>query len=261
MSIKLSACVEMIFSERPFLERLELVAAAGVPAFEFWRTADKDVEAIRAKQRELGLACAAFMGTGGVPLVDPGRRDDFLSALREAIAVAGRLACPTLLVTTGQAMSDRSRAEQHDAVVAALREAAGPSEDAGVTLVLEPLNVLVDHRGYYLETSTEGLQIVDEVGSPAVKLLYDIYHQQITEGNLIATITRHVTRIGHLHVADVPGRHEPGPGEINYANVFAAVATSGYSGYVGLEYRPLADAAATLAAVRKLADRTIPPTA
>ncbi len=136
------------------------------------------------------------------------------------------------------------------AIVAALRAGAPLCEDAGVTMVLEPLNVLVDHAGYYLVTSAEGFQIVDEVGSPAVKLLYDVYHQQITEGNLIATITANVGRIGHLHVADVPGRHEPGTGEINYRNVLRAVEAAGYAGYVGLEYQPQADPAATLATVK-----------
>lgn len=254
MGIKLSVCVEMIFRDLPFLKRLEQVAAAGLPAFEFWRIADKDVEAIRAKKETLGLACATFMGTGGVPLVDAARRTDFLTALREALDAARRLDCQTLLVTTGQAIPDRTREEQHAAVVVALRAGARLCEDAGVTLVLEPLNVLVDHKGYYLETSSEGFQILDEVGSPAVKLLYDIYHQQITEGNLIATITANVAKIGHLHVADVPGRHEPGTGEINYRNVFRAIAASGYSGYVGLEYRPLGDAAETLATVKALAE-------
>ncbi len=253
MSIRFSACVEMIFRELPFAERLERVAAAGLPAFEFWRVADKDVEAIRARKTDLGLECAAFVGSGGVPLVEPERRPEFLAALRDAIGVARRLDTRTLLVTTGQAVPGRSREEQHAAVVAALREGARLAEDAGITLVLEPLNVLVDHRGYYLVTSAEGFQIVDEVGSPAVKLLYDVYHQQISEGNLIATITANVARIGHIHVADVPGRHEPGTGEIDYRNVFRAIDSAGYPGYVGLEYRPAADTATTLAAVKALA--------
>src|SRR5512146_944281 len=117
MSLKLSVCVEMIFRERPFLRRLEAVAAAGLPAYEFWRLADKDLPAIAARQAELGLACAAFAGTGGVPLVDPARHAEFLAALQCALAEADRLGCRTLLVTTGQAMADRTREQQHAAVV------------------------------------------------------------------------------------------------------------------------------------------------
>jgi hydroxypyruvate isomerase len=254
MSLKLSVCVEMIFRELPFLERLDRVAAAGYPAFEFWRIADKDVEAIRAKQVALGLACATFVGTAGLSLVDPSRRAELLPALEEAIGVARKLDCRTLIATTGQALPDVPREAQHASVVAALKELAKPCEDRGVFLVLEPLNVLVDHKGYYLDRSAEAFQILDEVGSPAVKLLYDAYHQQVTEGNLIATTTANVAKIGHVHVADVPGRHEPGTGEVNYRNVFRALDAAGYAGYVGLEYRPLGNAESALAATKALSE-------
>jgi hydroxypyruvate isomerase len=254
VNLRLSACVEMIFRERPFLERLDGVAAAGLPAFEFWGLAGKDVAAIQARQEALGLACAAFSGAGGVPLVDASLLPAFLIALQDALGVARRLACRTLIITTGNAIPELNRDEQHAAVVAALRAAAPRCEDAGVTLAVEPLNVLVDHRGYFLSTSAEGFAIIDEVGSPAVKLLYDIYHQQITEGNLIPTITANLAKIGHLHLADVPGRHEPGTGEINYRNVFRAIRAAGYTGFTGLEYRPAADAAVTLGVVRVMAE-------
>jgi len=254
MALRLSACVEMIFRDLPFADRLEAVAKAGLPAFEFWGLADKDVDAIARKQVETGLQCATFLGGGRVPLVEPDRRAEFVGAVHEAIAVARRLGTHALIVTTGQELPGVSREAQRASVVAGLKAAASIAADAGITLVLEPLNVLVDHKGYFLWSSAEAFGILDEVGSPAVKLLYDIYHQQITEGNLIATITANIGRIGHVHVADVPGRHEPGTGEINYRNVFAAIDASGYSGYVGLEYRPQADPAATLATVRALAE-------
>jgi hydroxypyruvate isomerase len=252
MTLRLSACVEMIFRDLPFVERIERVAAAGLPAFEFWGLKDKDVPAIAAKQLELGLACATFVGSGGVPLVDAIRRNEFIAELKKALAVADQLDCHCLIATTGNELAGIPRSAQRDSVVAALRAAAPLCEAAGVTLVLEPLNVLVDHRGYFLPGSAEAFAILAEVDSPAVKLLYDVYHQQITEGNLIATMTANAGRLGHVHVADVPGRHEPGTGEINYANVFRALDAAGYCGFVGLEYRPQADAAATLQAVRAL---------
>ena len=115
-----------------------------------------------------------------------------------------------------------------------------------MTLVIEPLNVLVNHKGHYLSTSTEGFQILGEVGSPNIQLLFDIYHQQITEGNLIQNITRNIEKIGHFHVADVPGRHEPGTGEINYSNVFGAIVKAGYTGFVGLEMWPTIDQATAI---------------
>ena len=110
-----------------------------------------------------------------------------------------------------------------------------------MTLSIETLNVLVDHKGYYLATSEEGFRMVDAVGSPRVRLLFDIYHQQITEGNLIANITANLGKISHFHLADVPGRHQPGTGEINYLNVFRAIAAKGYTGFLGLEMWPTVD--------------------
>jgi hydroxypyruvate isomerase len=118
--------------------------------------------------------------------------------------------------------------------------------------VLEPLNTKVDHAGYYLQTAKEGFEILDEVASPAVKMLFDIYHHQIMEGNVIQDITKNISKIAHFHVADVPGRHEPGTGEINYANVFRAIAGSGYQGFVGLEFKPSKSAEETLKDVLKL---------
>ncbi|MCL2300688.1 MAG: TIM barrel protein, partial [Firmicutes bacterium] len=131
--------------------------------------------------------------------------------------------------------SDVSRQVQHANVVAALKAALPVIKGTGIQLVLEPLNVLVNHKGYYLTSTAEGAQIVKEVGSPQVRLLYDVYHQQITEGNLIETIQKYIGVIGHIHTGDVPGRKEPGTGEINYRNVFKAIAETGYDGYVVFE--------------------------
>jgi hydroxypyruvate isomerase len=127
-----------------------------------------------------------------------------------------------------------------------LKHVAPLFEKSGITLVLEPLNILCDHMGYYLASSYEAFEICNVVGSKNIKVLYDIYHQQITEGNLIPTIRKYFDLIGHFHVADVPGRNEPGTGEINYRNVFRAIEDLGYDKYVGLEYSPTIDTAETL---------------
>jgi hydroxypyruvate isomerase len=115
-------------------------------------------------------------------------------------------------------------------------------ERLGITLVLEPLNVKVDNVGYFLVSSSEAFDIVREVNSPYVKVLYDIYHQQITEGNLIQTITENISNIGHFHAAGSPGRHELETGEINYVNVLNAIMGTGYEQFIGLEYFPAEDA-------------------
>ena len=238
MVAKLSVCIEMVFSELPFGERIHATKRAGLPAFEFWGWSNKDQEAMLRAKQDTGLALACMSAEFQQPLTDPARREGFVTGVRASIAAAHRLGTKTLIVCTGNELPDVPRAAQHDAVVAALRAAAPIAESEGVTLVLEPLNILVDHKGYYLATSAEGFQMVEEVGSPAVKLLFDIYHQQITEGNLIANITKGLPQIGHFHSADVPGRYEYGVGEINYRNLIARIDELGYQGYVGLEYRP-----------------------
>jgi hydroxypyruvate isomerase len=250
--IRLSVCIDMILTELPFLQRMETVKRLGYPAFEFWEWKNKDVDAILRKKNELGLEIATMMGSGWKQMNSEEARKTFVSDIQASLASAKRLGVKTLIVTTGSEDKKFSRAEQHTNYVAALKAVAGFAEQAQVTLVLEPLNTKVDHPGHYLQTAKEGFEILDEVGSPSVKMLFDIYHHQIMEGNVIEDITKNISKIAHFHVADVPGRHEPGTGEINYANVFRAIAESGYKGFVGLEFKPSKAAEETLKDVLKL---------
>lgn len=251
-NVRLSVCIDMIMTDIPFLERMERVKRLGYPAIEFWEWKNKDVEAIIRKKNELGLEIATIMGSGWKQLFTDEARKVFVSNIQASIGAAKRLGAKSLIVTTGNEDKQLSRAEQHAGYVAALKAAAPFAEEAQIPLVLEPLNTKVDHVGYYLHTAKEGLEIVDEVGSPAVKLLFDIYHHQIMEGNVIQDITRNISKIAHFHVADVPGRHEPGSGELNYANVFKAIASTGYRGFVGLEFKPSRAAEDTLKEVLRL---------
>jgi len=241
----------MIFRQDDILDRIQKVKDVGCPAFEFWGWRNKDLDAVRAKADECGLPIAASCVEADCALVDDASTAKWVQGARESIDVAVKYNIPTLIVTTGQEIEEQPRIQQHDAIIKGLQGAAPYAEDKGITLVLEPLNILVDHKGYFLWSSHEGLEIIHEVDSPRVKLLYDIYHQQIMEGNLIDNITRSIDHIGHFHVGDVPGRHEPGTGEINYANVFAAIDRLGYDAYLGLEYSPTGDPAeAAKAALR-----------
>jgi hydroxypyruvate isomerase len=254
--VRLSVCVEMIFTELPFLERIGAVADSGFEAFEFWGWRNKDVDAILRSKKEHGLAISSLSVDPGGRIVDYSTKDVFIKGLRDSIEVAHKLGCERLIVTTGNEMIGVPRVVQHQNIVKILKEAAKLAENANVTLVLEPLNVLVDHKGYYLYSSGEGFEILREVGSPNIKLLYDIYHQQITEGNLIDTITKNIKLIGHFHAADVPGRHEFGTGEINYSNVLKRIDELGYGGFVGLEFMPLVESREALRAVRRVLEST-----
>ncbi|MBI2301800.1 MAG: TIM barrel protein [Armatimonadetes bacterium] len=236
--MRLSACVEMLFRERPFLERLESVQAAGLTAFEFWDYRPHDLAALADKKNALGLDVAAFVGTPGVGFVDPAQRGLLVDTCGAACEAARQLDCPTLIVTTGNEREGVARSEQHESIVAGLQVLAPVVEAAGVTLALEPLNILVDHRGYYLWSADEGFEILREVGSANVKLLFDIYHEQVQCGNVLQRMERDLDRIGHVHLADVPGRMEPGTGELNYAVILPRLKEMGYTGFAGLECRP-----------------------
>ncbi len=237
--IKLSACIEMLFPEiENFVDRIPAAAKAGLDAVEFWSYSGKDLEAIATASQKAGLPIAAICLEAPEGMLDMHLADRFAEDTARAIEAARIINCKTLIATTGWGKDASDRAWGHAGIVACLKAAAPLAEAAGVTLVLEPLNILVDHAGYFLSTSAEGFEIVEQVNSPAVKLLYDIYHQQITEGNLIANITSHIDDIGHFHAADNPGRNEPGTGEINYANVLAALNEAGFEKFVGLEFKP-----------------------
>ncbi len=240
MTFRPSVCIDAVLENRSVEEALRIVKSSGIEAFEFWGWWDKDIEQLVAeKQREqlsISACCTKF-----ISLVDPVARDDYLIGLKESIVAARRLSTSTLISQVGDFRPGTERSEQHACLVAGLKEATPLLEAAGMTLVIEPLNELVDHAGYYLICSDEAFEIIDEVGSDNVKVVYDIYHQQISEGNLIANITNNIDKIAHFHAAGNPGRHELTHGEINYRHIFDAIRNTSYDGYVGLEYWPLAE--------------------
>ncbi len=233
---QLSVCIDAVFAGMPLPEAIAAVKAAGIPAIEFWGWENKDIDLLADLCRQNNLTVAA-MCTAAFDLVDPAKRPAYLDGLRRSIPMAQKLGCKTLITQVGAALP-RPRAEQHDSIVAGLQACAPLLEAAGITLVIEPLNIRVDHAGYYLTGSDEAAEIIRQVGSPNVKMLFDVYHQQITEGDVIRHLRQHMDCIGHFHTAGNPGRNELYKGEVNYAAVFDAIQATGYTGYVGLEYTP-----------------------
>lgn len=248
--LRFSICIETLFVDKPFEQRLEYVADQGFAAFEFWSRQGRDMNITLALKSALRLEVAAFVASPASPS-DPAQRQQFLGDVARSAALAVDLACDNLIVLSGPAIPGMAADEQRRHLTDTLREAAATAADAGVRLVLEPLNQR-DHPGILLSSSDEGFAIVREIDSPHVRLLFDIYHQQISEGDLTRRLIDNLDLIGHIHVADVPGRHEPGSGEINYEHIFGVLREHDYRGYVGLEYFPRVDAAASLRAVRAM---------
>lgn len=235
--MKMSVCVDALWPSwkgYDFIQGMEAAAAAAAQAIEFWGWWNKDIDSIDSFRRRTGVKISALC-TRFVSLVDASKHTEYLDGLRETIVVAKKLECKTIITQVGNYMPELSQKQQHQNLVEGLCKAAAILEKEDLTLVFEPLNTAVDHKGYYLWSSDEAAQIVDEVGSPHVKMLFDIYHQQIMEGNVVERIRRYADKIGHMHCAGVPGRHELENCELDYRFILEAIDQTGYAGYVALE--------------------------
>lgn len=245
--MRFSACIEWLFAaEAPvFADRILLAKAAGLDAVEFWRWSSKDLDAVEAALRETGLPLAGILCEPIVNATDPAMQPAFLDAVRNSTAAAKRLGAKVIIAQSGNLLPDVPRDAQHAALVAALRAAAPLLTGTGVTLAIEPLNDRVDHKGYYLTSTVEGLGVVDEVGRPEVRLLYDIYHAAVM-GEPIELLAGKLDRVAHVHLADTPGRGEPGSGAMDWPDRLAWLRAAGYDGLIGLEYRPSVPTVASL---------------
>ncbi len=221
---ELSACIEWLFAEddRPFHERVSRAAAAGFRRVEFWGTSNKDLASLEAAIHATGVAVSAFLSEPAA--TQPG----FLRGVETACELAGRLNAQNLIVLAGEEPGD---------LIDPLRCAAPIAAGHGVGLLLEPLNT-VDHPGYVLSSTLEGLELVRAVDHPSVRLLYDLYHSVVMgeEPGEVLAGSGHL--VGHVHIADAPGRHEPGTGAIDWRRQLAAIRNAGYRGALGLEFMP-----------------------
>ncbi len=248
-----SACIEWLFARdgNVFADRIRLAHQAGLSAVEFWRWTDKDLNAIVAAVAETGIAVSGLVAEPMIALTNPANKEAWLQGLRESVAVAQRLGAAVLIVQAGDDLSGFSRAEQRASLVAALTAGAGILEGSGVRLGLEPLNTTIDHPGYYLSSTAEGLDIVDEIGRPEIGFVYDLYHSAVMGEDTQEVIGDRIDRIVHLHVADHPGRSDPGTGQIDLAERLDWLFAQGYRGRIGLEYRPATSDAKSVRAVVK----------
>jgi hydroxypyruvate isomerase len=237
-NLPLKMAVQPQFFPGTIDEQLEAAAAWGFPAYE-WHNPEGDLDALRAKADSLGLALSCVRGCGRIApghMMDPAQHDAVVAEFAQQIEVAKKLGTRQLIGLTGNARTDVSYEEQMELVIACLKRLAPTAEENDVEIIMEALNPLVDHKGFFLTRTDQTMQILDAVDSPNVKMLFDIYHQQITEGNVIRNIRDNIDRIGLFHVADNPGRKEPGTGEMNYANIYKAIHETGFTGYVALEH-------------------------
>jgi hydroxypyruvate isomerase len=260
----LSVMLWTVYTDLPFEERLAKMAEAGYSNVELvgeyndkkWSPADYD--RANAARKRLGIKFDATAGMENAGhqhgLADPAYRDPFLAELKQALTQMETLSCPAIIVLSGNVVPGLTREAQHQSCVDGLKRGAELIE--GKQIDGQPVRLLLENidpeenSKYFLQSAAECLDVVREVNHPQVQFLYDIFHEQISEGNLIKKLEKNIDLVGLIHIADVPGRHEPGTGEINYVNIYRKLVELNYRHNVAMEFRPSGDAVASLKAAK-----------
>lgn len=255
---KFCANLSFLFTEVPFPERFARAAAAGFRGVEYLFPYEYPPQALAGWLRDAGIEQVLFnlpagdwgAGERGVACL-PGREAEFRAGVEEALAYAEALGCRRLHCLAGLRPAGVEEERVRATYVANLRHAADRLAGIGAQLLIEPINSRVDMPGYWLDTPAKAFELLKEIGRRNAAVQYDIYHAQVMAGDLARTIEANLGRIGHFQVADNPGRHEPGTGEINYPYLFDLLDRLGYDGWVGCEYKPKAGTEAGLGWFRK----------
>jgi hydroxypyruvate isomerase len=231
--------IEMWWWQLPFEDRIHAAADAGFNKIEFWPWQGKDIASIAAVCEERGIEVAQFTAWGFVPgMNDPKNHNKFVEEIKKSCEIAKQLNCKRMTVVGGNDISNMSQEEMHQNIIDALKLVKPIVEKAGIMLILEPMNIRVDHKGHCLYGSEDAVRICREVNSPMIKINWDLYHMHISEGDLCGRLRDGIDQVGYIQVADHPGRHEPGTGEIYYPRVYEELKKLGYTGPIGLECSP-----------------------
>lgn len=235
--------------------QIETAARAGCESMQllaqYATWSDADVTRVRklCESNRIGmhaLLAQADWKKRPVSIVDPAHRETFLADVRTAIVFAEKLGITQIIVTSGLSAAGKTQEQQYASLTEGIKRAADLAAASNLMLLVEPLNSLVDHAGCFLTSCVEGLKLVREINHPHLRLLFDLYHEQVQRGNLIRTLTEAAPMVALYHVADNPGRNDPGSGEVNFPNVYRAIQKTGYTGRIAMEYRPLGDPVASL---------------
>jgi hydroxypyruvate isomerase len=247
--IKFSLCIEPVLPELDFYDRIKAAAELGFDAVEFWDPVGKDTARIGrlAAENKIAVSICCAKDPWGKWMNAP--LSVAVANVHESMQIAKDMGCRSLIVLSGDRESETD--SQKNTLIENLKHVADLAVKEDVTLNLEALNSRMDHQGYYLDSSYIGFEIVKSVGCDHVKLLYDVYHMQIMEGDIIQNVTWNIDLIGHFHSAGVPGRHEHFSGENDYRNILRAIAATAYGGFFGVEYWPTYDHRQSLADVLK----------
>lgn len=242
-----AACIEMLFTEVPWDNRWELAKKAGFDYVEFWSWEDKNLAQIKELCDIHRLKISGFSGDKAYSLVNRKEKNAYIDFIGRSMEAARYLDCRNLVIHSNALGEGGVVVNSYEDIplnvkfmnmLLTLQELKPLAESNRIVLDLEALNIHLDHVGNALAYTRDSAMLIELVDSPSIRILYDIYHMQINEGNLVDTLTKNIDKIGYIHVADVPGRHEPGTGEIHFANVFHALRSLRYDGVIGFELSP-----------------------
>lgn len=259
LSSRFSVMIWVLKSRGTFEENLARVAQAGYKHVElvgeFFSWSEAERSKVMAKMSALGITVDATAGMK-VGFATPGGGDAFQTAMKELIAAAKGVGCRQLILVSGKKVDGMANEAQRAVAVETLKRAADVLESAGMDAVIEPIDRL-ENPPIWMDGVDEAFEVARQVGSPRVKVLYDLYHEQRTKGNLIEKLKKNIDAVGLIHVADVPGRHEPGTGEMNYGNVYRVLKELNYRGMIAMEFYPTGDIVETLRKARVEAERAL----
>ncbi len=234
--MKISVCIDMMFSYLDFIDRIDAVKNCGLSTVEFWKWTNKNIDEIVKKGMDISIfnldssdeSLSYDLSRG---IINNGRKDDFIKALKESIPVYKKLNAKAMIVLIGE-----NAPFNEDNCFDCLNAAKPVLEENDVNLIVEPLND-IDRKNYSMPYTTPVFNLLKRLNSPRIKMLYDIYHQNMMGDFDLKEIKENIDYIGHFHVADAPGRHEPGTANVNYVNILSKINKFNYDGYIGLEYR------------------------
>ena len=253
-------CFEMLYPELEINEKIKKVKDKGFVNIEFWSWRDKNIDSLRNICDKIGVNVVNFSGQRRGDLINPGTHHIIMNDFVDSIKAAQKLECKTLMVLTNELgeegvvvnpLPEISDTDKFNATVKCLKDVMEILPD-DMTLVIEPLNTVLDHVGYYLYDIQDAVKLIDAVEDPRLKILCDLYHQGMMDDDLEFIIDNYIDSIGYIHIADIPGRHEPGTGNVDWLKLLKMIKKNGYSGVVGFEYSPNDSSDKSLERIKKL---------
>jgi len=263
--VKYSLCIENFYKDLSFEDKFAVAKKDGFEYCEFWTWKNRDWVRVKKAIADSGMKIAAFSGDDEFSMINPDENSMYVDFLKKSMEKAKEIHCSYLVIHSDALNTDGSAKEigKHLSyetkllnMYKVLESIAPFAENEDITLVLEPLNTRVEeprsHKNYFLNYPEPAFELTRKVGSGKVKVLYDIYHMQLMAGNVIKTLERNIDQLGYIHLADVPGSHEPGTGELNHHNILKALDSMGYTGFVGFELLPSETDRKAIEAIKKI---------